>query len=228
MVSKKKKKRSSPKLRLIFRPKLEIQTFEGGLFSIFHKKSASKAPKTCDLAYFTSQWGNSSPPPPLATLLLPYQFHTRFRALYLQKNTYRCRVGIIILLQKYSTSISAHVICRQIAVLWLCILRKQCTYCITVSKLQFNCSIDVAVYNRDRFDLFCFFYFEADNLPSRKFCFLTSLQKLVFAISSPFQFNFIYIFLFFKLVAFFLMLKLGISITVNVLVDVRANLYGNH
>ena len=25
---------------------------------------------------------------------LPYQFHTRFRALYLQKNTYRCRVVI--------------------------------------------------------------------------------------------------------------------------------------
>ena len=26
--------------------------------------------------------------------ILPYQFHTRFRALYLQKNTYRCRVVI--------------------------------------------------------------------------------------------------------------------------------------
>ena len=55
----KKKKRSSPTLRLIFRPDSEIQTFQGGLFSyggglfsIFHKKSASK---TCDFAYFTSQ-----------------------------------------------------------------------------------------------------------------------------------------------------------------------------
>ena len=71
-----KKKRSSPKLGLIFRPNPEIQTFEGGcfpmggLFSIFHKKSASKAPKTCDFAYFTSQWKGSSPRrPPLATLL---------------------------------------------------------------------------------------------------------------------------------------------------------------
>ena len=37
----------------------------------FHKKSASKPPKTCDFAYFTSQWGGSSPPPPpLAMLLL--------------------------------------------------------------------------------------------------------------------------------------------------------------
>ena len=36
----------------------------GGLFSIFHRKSASKAQKTCDFAYFTSQWGGSSPPRP--------------------------------------------------------------------------------------------------------------------------------------------------------------------
>ena len=67
-----------------------------------------------------------------------------------------------ILSQKYSTSISAHVSCRQIAVLWLCTLRKQCTYCIIVSTLQFNCSIDVTVDDLDRFDLlsfFCFFLF---------------------------------------------------------------------
>ena len=63
-LQKKKKKRSSPKLRLIFRPNSEIQTFEGGLFSIFHKKSASKALKTCDFAYFTSQWGGLEPPRP--------------------------------------------------------------------------------------------------------------------------------------------------------------------
>ena len=36
----------------------------GGLFSIFHIKSASKAQKACDFAHFTSQWGGSSPPPP--------------------------------------------------------------------------------------------------------------------------------------------------------------------
>ena len=51
----------------------------GGLFSIFHTKSASKAPKTCDFAYFTSQWGGSSPPAsPLATLLyLSYWENTK-------------------------------------------------------------------------------------------------------------------------------------------------------
>ena len=50
----------------------------GGLFSIFHRKSASKAQKTCDFAYFTSQWGGSSPPrPPLATLLSVSKDHHR-------------------------------------------------------------------------------------------------------------------------------------------------------
>ena len=90
--------------------------------------------------------------------ILPYQFHTTFRALYLQKNTYRCRVVIIILSQKYSTSIPTHIICRQIAVIWLCTLRKLCTYCIIVSKWQFNCSIDVTVDDLDRFDLLFFLF----------------------------------------------------------------------
>ena len=50
--------------------------------------------------------------------------------------------------------------------------------------------------------LTCFFifYFEVDNLPSTKFFFHPSSQKFVFAISSPFQRNFIYIFSF-KLLA---------------------------
>ena len=65
-----KKKKSSPKLRLIFRPKSEIQTFKGGcfplggLFSIFHKKSASNAPKTCDFAYTYVTFTPPPPPPP--------------------------------------------------------------------------------------------------------------------------------------------------------------------
>ena len=49
-----------------------VAVFEwGGLFSIFHIKSASKAQKACDFAYFTSQWGGARAPPapPLATLL---------------------------------------------------------------------------------------------------------------------------------------------------------------
>ena len=80
-----KKKRSSPKLRRFFRPELESQTvFQAesrqllhnfgtqiplgrGLFSFFQQKSASEAPKTCGFAYFTGQWGGSSPPPGYAT-----------------------------------------------------------------------------------------------------------------------------------------------------------------
>ena len=107
--------------------------------------------------------------------ILSYQFHTRFRALYLQKNTYRCRVVTIILPQKYSTSISTHIIGRQIAVLWLCTLRKQCTYCIIVSKLQFICSVDVTVDDLDRFDFF--FFLRLTICPVVNFVFLHSHKK---------------------------------------------------
>ena len=54
----------------------------GGLFSIFHRKSASKAQKTCDFAYFTSQWGRLEPPPPppgYATDLEPYTWSSNCR-----------------------------------------------------------------------------------------------------------------------------------------------------
>ena len=127
--------------------------------------------------------------------ILPYQFHTKVRSLYLQKNTYRCRVVINkIVTEVFNFNIYAYYLSAN-AVLWLCTLCKQCTYCTIVSTLQFNCSIGVTVDDLDRFDLFCcFFCFEADNLPSCKFCFLTSSRKLVFAISSPFQLNFINIF----------------------------------
>ena len=75
------KKRSSPKLSRIFPPKSQIQTVLpaesrqllyyfgsqislGGLFSFFEQKSALKALKTGDFAYFSGQWGGLSPPRP--------------------------------------------------------------------------------------------------------------------------------------------------------------------
>ena len=69
---KKKKKKVFAKIQGDFSSKIsQVQTFQGGLFShggglfsIFHTKSASKAQKTCDFAYFTSQWGGLEPPPP--------------------------------------------------------------------------------------------------------------------------------------------------------------------
>ena len=110
------------------------------------------------------------------SFILPYQFHTRLinniATEVFNFNIYACYLSTI-------------------AVLWLCTLRKRYTYCTIVSTLQFKCSIDVTVDDLDGFDLLFFFYFKADNLSSRKFCFLASPRKLVFAISSPFQLNFI-------------------------------------
>ena len=99
---------------------------------------------------------------------------------------------------KVMTSISTHIICRQIAVLWLCKLRKQCTT-VRIASLYVNCNLIAALILQltTLIDLTCcFFYFKADDLPSRKFCFLTSSQKLVFAISSRVQLNFMHIFSF--------------------------------
>ena len=77
MVS--KKKRFSPKLRQIFRPISQIQTFEGGLFSygggyfqFFTKNRPQKHKKHAILHTSQANGGGSSPPrppPPLATLL---------------------------------------------------------------------------------------------------------------------------------------------------------------
>ena len=84
-LQKKKKKRSSPILRLVFRPKSENRTFEGGcfpmggLFSIFHQKSASKAPKTCDFATSQAYGGATAPPAPpgYATVFMTKQKSSR-------------------------------------------------------------------------------------------------------------------------------------------------------
>ena len=76
---KKKKKKVFAKIQGDFSPNFASSNVWGGalfvwggLFSIFHRKSASKAQKTCFFAYFTSQWGGpplATPAPPLATLL---------------------------------------------------------------------------------------------------------------------------------------------------------------
>ena len=94
---KKKKKKVFAKIQSDISSNSQIQTFEGGLFSIFHIKSASKAQKKCDFAYFTSQWGARAPPPPLATLLTVSQTWVwgrtlltieRFFVLFLEKKLF--------------------------------------------------------------------------------------------------------------------------------------------
>ena len=116
-----------------------------------------------------------------------------------------------------------HIICRQIAVLWLCTLRKQCTYCIIVSTLQFNRSNDVTVDDLDRFDLFFFLILRLTICPVVNFVFLHRHENSYLLFHSRFSLI-LFIFLVFKLIViFFLVIKLGISIAINVLVDARAN-----
>ena len=129
------------------------------------------------------------------SFILPYQFHTRFRALYLQKNTYRCRVVINdIVTEVFNFNTNAYYLSTNCGT--LVVYTEQTVYVLHHCTYIAICSIDVTVDDLDRFDLFFCFFFEADNLPSRKFCFLTSSRKLVFAISFPFQLNFIYISIF--------------------------------
>ena len=86
VISKKKeKKRSSPTLGELQTKKTPLFwskqqqalnnfasqiPFEGGLFSFFEQKSASKAQKTCYFAYFSGQWGRARAPPSYATVVL--------------------------------------------------------------------------------------------------------------------------------------------------------------
>ena len=73
VISKKKKKKKGLRqnsgqfffqLRMFKRLRGALFEWGGGLFSISHRKSASKAQKTCEFAYFTSQWWGLEPPPP--------------------------------------------------------------------------------------------------------------------------------------------------------------------
>ena len=87
---------------------------------------------------------------------LPYQFHTRFCALYLQKNTYRCRVVINNIVTEvfnfniYGKCLSTN---RSILVVYIA----ETVYVLHNCKYIAICSIDVIVDDFDRFDLFFFF-----------------------------------------------------------------------
>ena len=126
---------------------------------------------------------------------LPYQFHTRFCALYLQKNTYRCRVGINnIVTEVFNFNIYGWYLSTNRNTLVVYIAKT--VYVLHHRKYIAICSIDVIVDNFDKFELFFLFFFEIDSLPSPKFCFLTSSRKLVFVITFPFLLNFTSIFSF--------------------------------
>ena len=108
-------------------------------------------------------------------------------------------------------------------------IAQQCTYCIIASKLQFNCSVNVMLQLTTLIDLTCFFCFflRLTICPVVNFVFLHR-HKNSYLLFHPRFSLILFIFLVFKLTVIFLVLKLGISITVNVLVDVKTNLYGHH
>ena len=123
-------------------------------------------------------------------------FHTSIPSIldfvhFLQKNTYRCRVVIKnIVTEIFNLSIYAYYLSTNCGT-WVVYIAKT-VYLLHHCKYIAVCSINVIVHDFDRFD----FFFEIEYLPSPKFCFFTSSQKLVFAISFPFQLNFIYILVF--------------------------------
>ena len=94
--------------------------------------------------------------------ILSYQFHTRFCALYLQKNTYRCRVVINnIVTEVFNFNIYAYYFddksryfgCVHCAnSVRIASLQFNCFALIALITLQFNCSIDATVDDLDKFD----------------------------------------------------------------------------
>ena len=87
--------------------------------------------------------------------ILPYQFHTRFCGLYLQKNTYQCPVVIQnIVTEVFSFNIYADYLStnRSTVVVYIA----QTVYVLHHFKQIAFCSIDVIVNDSDRFDLFFF------------------------------------------------------------------------
>ena len=85
LQKKKKKKRSSPKLRLIFRPISQIQTFEGGCFRMgggyfpfFTENRPQKHKKHAILHTSQANGGLEPPALPLATLLIKPNLHGRY------------------------------------------------------------------------------------------------------------------------------------------------------
>ena len=86
---------------------------------------------------------------------LPYQFHTRFCALYLQKNTYLCRVVIDNIVTKlFNCNIYAYCLSTNRGTLVVYIA--QTVYALHHWKYIAICSINVIVDDFDRFDLFFF------------------------------------------------------------------------
>ena len=131
--------------------------------------------------------------------ILPYQFHTRFCALYLQKNTYRYRVVINnIVTEVFNFNIRAYYLStNRGSLLWLCTLRKQCTYCIIVSTLEFAA---LMLQLTTLVNLTCFFFILRLTIcPVVNFVFLDRHENSYLLFYPRFSL-FLFIFLVFKLI----------------------------
>ena len=103
--------------------------------------------------------------------ILPYQFHSRFCSLYLQKNTYRCRVVINnIVTAMLNFNIYEHYLSTNRGTLVVYIA--QTVYVLHHCKYIAICSIDVIVDDFDRFDLFFCFFLRLTICQVRNFAFL--------------------------------------------------------
>ena len=87
------------------------------------------------------------------SFILPYQFHIRFFALYLQKNTFRCRVVInYVVTEVFNFNIYEKCLSTNHGTLVFYIA--ETVYVLHHCKLIAICSIDVIVDDYDRFDFF--------------------------------------------------------------------------
>ena len=90
--------------------------------------------------------------------ILPYRFHIRFCALYLQKTAYRCRVVINNIVTKvFNFNIYAYYLLTNRGTLVVYIA--QTVYVLHHCKYIAICSIDVIVDDFDMFDLFFSVFF---------------------------------------------------------------------
>ena len=127
--------------------------------------------------------------------ILLYQFHTRFHALYLRKNTYGCRVVVNdIVTEVFNFNVYAY--CLSVNRCTLVVYITQTVYTLHHSKYIAISSIDVIV---DVFDkLYLFFYFEIDSLPRRNFFFFHR-HKTLYLLFHPRFSLILFIFVAFKL-----------------------------
>ena len=90
--------------------------------------------------------------------ILPYQFNSRFCALYVQKNTYRCRVVVNnIVTEVFNFNIYAYYLSTNCGTLVVYIA--QTVHVLYHSKYIVIYSVDVIVGDFDWFDLFLFVFF---------------------------------------------------------------------